>query len=151
MINNVLFICVGNICRSPMAEGLFKQLLPEKLVFSAGINALIGEPADPFAVQLMRERGMDISAHRARYLATWMVCEADLILTMDQGQKYFVESKYPAIKSKVFRFGEFGGYDIPDPYQRGMAAFRESFNLIIHGMDEMMAQISDFNNEKKAE
>lgn len=124
-----------------MAEGLFQQALPEKLVFSAGINAPIGEPADPLSVQLMRERGIDISAHRARNLASWMVYEADVIVTMDRSQKQFFEINYPQFQDKVCRLGEFGNYDIPDPYQLGLTAFREACSLIDKGVRKLIARI----------
>lgn len=147
MINNILFICIGNICRSPMAEGLFKQAMPEKAVCSAGLHAMIGEPADPLSVQLMQERGIDISEHRARSLASWMVYEADLILTMDQYQKRFIEFKFPKAKGKIMRLGEHGNYDVPDPYQQNMAAFRHSSELIVRGVEQWVQHILDAEPE----
>ena len=141
MINNILFICIGNICRSPMAEGLLKQRLPEKAVYSAGINALIGAPADRLSVQVMWENGIDISAHRARSLGAWMVSGADLILTMDQDQKRFIELRYPGSRGKLLRLGEFGHYDVPDPFRQGLAAFRASHDLIVQGVDDLVARI----------
>jgi len=93
-------------------------------VYSAGINALIGAPADRSSVQVMWENGIDISAHRARSLGAWMVSGADLILTMDQDQKRFIELRYPESRGKLFRIGEFGQYDVPDPFRQGFAAFR---------------------------
>lgn len=138
---------MGNICRSPVAEGLFKQALPEKQVFSAGIDAPVGEPADPLSVQLMAERGIDISAHRARKLVSWMVYEADVIVTMDQYQKHFLEISYPGFKNKVCRLGEFGNYDIPDPYQQGMTAFMHACNLIDKGVGELITRIGHIGKE----
>lgn len=142
-MNNILFICIGNICRSPVAEGLFKQALPEKAVCSAGISALVGEPADPLSVQLMWEHGIDISGHRAKSLAGWMVKEADLIVTMDQNQQRYIEHAHPASKGKVMRLGEYGRYDVPDPYQQNMAVFRHSCNLIARGIDDLVERIAD--------
>jgi len=141
VINNILFICIGNICRSPMAEGLLKQRLPEKAVYSAGINALIGAPADRLSVQVMWENGIDISAHRARSLGAWMVSGADLILTMDQDQKRFIELRYPESRGKLFRIGEFGQYDVPDPFRQDLVAFRASHHLIVQGVDDLVARI----------
>jgi protein-tyrosine phosphatase len=141
MIHTILVICIGNVCRSPMAEGLLKRALPEKTVRSAGISALIASPADPFAVQIMQEHGIDIGEHRAQNLAGWMVAEADLILTMDLDQKRYVELKYSASKGKVFRLGEFSSYDIPDPYQRSLDVFRQSFELIAQGVNDLTERI----------
>lgn len=145
MIENILVICIGNICRSPIAEGLLKRALPEKAVRSAGIGALIGYPADPFSIQLMQEQGIDISAHRAQSLVTSMVSEADIILTMDQDQKRFIEQKYSTSKGKVFRLGEFGKYDIPDPYQQDLAVFRQTYSLIAQGVDALIERIVHIN------
>lgn len=148
-MNSILFICIGNICRSPMAEGLLKQALPEKAVLSAGINALVGEPADPFSVHLMREHGIDIGAHRARSLAAWMVSDADVILTMDGAQKHFIEMKYPVSQSKVFRLCESSRCDIPDPYRQGLAAFRHAYNLISRGVDELAVRLAHLGEDIK--
>jgi protein-tyrosine phosphatase len=142
VISNILFVCIGNICRSPMAEGLFKQALPQKAVCSAGIDALVGCAADRCAVQLMTEQGIDISEHRAQNLATWMVNEADLIVTMDRDQKSFIEQNYVRARGKVIRLGEHRKYDIPDPYQSGLVAFRHSFNLIAQGIDQLVKRIA---------
>lgn len=141
MINKVLFICIGNICRSPMAEGLFKQAMGDKAVFSAGISAMVGEPADRLSIQLMQERGIDIRDHRAKNLAGWMISETDLIVTMDQDQKRFIEQRYPASKGKVMRIGDSGKYDVPDPYQQGFSAFLHSYNLIAEGVDRLVERI----------
>jgi protein-tyrosine phosphatase len=148
VIVNILFICIGNICRSPMAEGLFRQAMPEKAVYSAGLNAMVGEPADPSSIQLMLEHGIDITGHRARSLAAWMVKEADLILTMDREQKRFIEQTYAKSKGKVMRLGEGSKYDIPDPYQLGSAAFRHSCDLIAQSIDELVERIVQPDKEQ---
>jgi len=146
VIRNVLFVCVGNICRSPMAEGLFRQALPGREVCSAGIHAMTGSPADPTAVRLMREHGVDIGGHRAQQLARWMIGEMDLILTMDAEQKNFIERKFPEARGRIWRLGEYGNYDIPDPYRQGEAAFRHAYQLISQGMDELIERLSDIDS-----
>ncbi len=68
MIRHILVVCVGNICRSPMAEALLRDALrgqEDITVESAGLGALVGYPADKHAVELMKERSIDITAHRA--------------------------------------------------------------------------------------
>ncbi|WP_230411629.1 low molecular weight protein-tyrosine-phosphatase [Collimonas humicola] len=141
-MNNLLVICIGNICRSPMAQGLLSRAFPDKTVRSAGIDALVGYPADPYSIQIMREQGIDISGHRAQKLTRRMVSEADLILTMDSVQKRHIESVYPAAKGKVLRSGEFGDFDIPDPYRQDMHSFRQTYRLIAQGMDELARKIA---------
>lgn len=145
MIRNILVICIGNICRSPIAEGLLKRALPEASVRSAGVGAMIGQPADPLARQLTQEQGFDISAHRAQSLTAWMVNEADIILTMDLEQKRFIEQKYATSKGKVFRLGEFDKYDIPDPYMESLEVFRQTYGLIAQGVDALVERIAHIN------
>ena len=145
MIRNILVICIGNICRSPIAEGLLRRALPEKTVRSAGIGAMIGYPAEPFSIQLMQEQGIDINAHRAQSLTSRMVSEADIILVMDQEQKRYIEQKYATSKGKVFRLGEFGKYDIPDPYRQDLAVFRQTYSLITQGVDALIERIVHVN------
>jgi protein-tyrosine phosphatase len=142
VINNVLFVCIGNICRSPMAEGLFRHALPGLQVCSAGVHAMVGAPADPIALGLMKEQGIDLGAHRAQSLSGWMVKEADLIVTMDQEQARMVANAHPASKGKLIRLGEAGRYDVPDPYGHGEAAFRHASGLIAWGIDELVGRIA---------
>ncbi|WP_345815072.1 low molecular weight protein-tyrosine-phosphatase [Paraburkholderia sp. PREW-6R] len=142
MICRVLVVCAGNICRSPMAAALLEQTLETAAVASAGLTALIGYEADPMAVSLMSERGLDIRPHRARQLVGWMVASADLVLTMDQRQKQHVERGYPLSRGRVFRLGHGSGtpmkigagFDIPDPYRKDRAAFERSLELIDAGV-----------------
>lgn len=162
MIRNVLFVCIGNICRSPMAEGLFARAMPGRMVCSAGLHALVGEAADACAIALMRERGIDIGGHRAQQLASWMVREADLIVTMDSEQKRFIERTWVAAHGKVRRIREGAqalsasggdiagctggmresGIDIPDPYRHGKSAFLHACGLIEDGVSELAGWIA---------
>ena len=108
MIRRVLVVCIGNICRSPMAEGLIRQAVPGVQISSAGLSALVGHGADPIAVQIMSGIGVDISAHRARMLTDAIARDADLILVMDELQKQQLSAQYPYARGKVFRLGRSG-------------------------------------------
>jgi protein-tyrosine phosphatase len=138
MINQILIICVGNICRSPMAEALFIQKLAEMAspisVSSAGLGALVNWPADPVAVELMHARGIDLSGHRARQASPGVLLAADLILTMSSGQQTEIESRIHTVRGRVHRLGKWSGYDIPDPYKRPKIAFEQSLILIEQGV-----------------
>jgi len=87
----LLFVCTGNICRSPMAEGIARDVVATRypdapvLVESAGIAALDGHPATREAVKVMDERGIDISGHEARTLSRGMLASSDLVIVMEEG------------------------------------------------------------------
>ncbi|MGZ8189872.1 MAG: low molecular weight protein-tyrosine-phosphatase [Methylococcaceae bacterium] len=146
MFKNILVVCIGNICRSPMAEGLLKQVLASSgkgdcVVSSAGLGALIGHSPDEFACQLMMEKNIDISDYRASQLNAEMVRKADLILVMESFHKSAIEENEPCAKGKVFRLGEWGGFDIDDPYQQESAAFVKALNLIEQGVTQWVQKL----------
>jgi protein-tyrosine phosphatase len=134
MIENILVVCEGNICRSPMAQGLLAYFLPKATVMSAGWAALAGHCADPIAVELMAEREIDIGGHVAAALNLEQVCSAQLVLTMSYRQRRWIEKKYPFAKGKVYRLGEHDDIDIDDPYCKGRAAFETALMQIDKGL-----------------
>lgn len=140
-MQNILVICIGNICRSPMAEGLLKEALPGKTINSAGLAAMVSQAADPFSIQIMQQNGIDISTHRARSISARLVSDADLILTMDLEQKRTVETQYPNSIGKVYRLGEFGNIDIGDPYRQGIDSFQAAYELIREGVNVMVKRL----------
>lgn len=139
MFNRILMVCTGNICRSPMAEALLVQRLRSRhsstMVSSAGIAALVGRPVEAEAQALLRKRGLDVSAHRARQLTPELIRSFDLILVMEATQQRAVEAMLSSARGRVHRLGRFGDFDIPDPYRRGPAAFRRALTLIERGLD----------------
>ena len=140
-IQNVLVVCLGNICRSPMAEGLLSASLPGVKVRSAGLEALVGRPADSIACELMSRCGVNIDAHRAMQVSKDMCQQADLILVMDREQRRVIEERYHFVIGKVFRLCEFSDQDVPDPYLAGREAFRHSLSLIEDGARQWAQRI----------
>ncbi|MBS82230.1 low molecular weight protein-tyrosine-phosphatase [Variovorax sp.] len=132
-MKSVLTVCIGNICRSPMAEGLLTAKLPNIHISSAGTGALVGRPADTQAQKLMLQHGIDISRHVARQVNKLICSQADLILVMDVEQRRYLEATYPMVRGKVFRIAEAAKTDVPDPYREGEDAFRYAFDLIEMG------------------
>ena len=138
MIRHILVVCVGNICRSPMAEAVLRDALTgqvEITVESAGLGALVDEPASEFAVELMRERGLDITSHRAQQLTPELVTKADLILVMESGHRRVIDANEPTARGKVYRLGEWQDLEIPDPYRQP----REAFEAALEKIDKSIA------------
>jgi protein-tyrosine phosphatase len=140
-MKNVLVICEGNICRSPMAEGLLRDQFPTLAVRSAGLGALVGHPADETAVGLLEHMGVDISKHRAVQVNRQICMGADLVLVMEQQQRRRLELLYPQVRGRVRKLGEYIDRDIPDPYRQPVSVFREALALIEEGLQEWSARL----------
>lgn len=131
MINRLLVVCTGNICRSPLAEALLRSELPELQVSSAGIGALVGHAADANAAAVAVEQGLDVGAHVARQLDQKLVVESDLILVMDHGHLKWINQQFPHARGRVFLLGHWNdGAEVPDPYGHSLASFRKAYELL---------------------
>lgn len=126
-MKNILFVCTGNTCRSPMAEALFRSILEaegydnEYECSSAGVYAFEGDSSTVEAIETMKKYGLDISKHYARILDYEMIQNAYIILTMTKDHKRMILDVYPEAADKVFTLKEFAGYteddwDISDPF-----------------------------------
>ncbi|MVF13941.1 low molecular weight phosphotyrosine protein phosphatase [Ketobacter sp. MCCC 1A13808] len=134
MFNEILIVCIGNICRSPTGEYLFKQKLtnkPNVKVHSAGVGALVDHPIDETAGQLLLENGIDAGDHKARQLSTQMLVDADLILTMDSSLIKSINSLAPQVSGKIFLLSKWSsGAAIGDPYRKSREAFEHVYKKI---------------------
>jgi protein-tyrosine-phosphatase len=112
----ILFVCTGNSCRSPMAEGILKHLLREQgikdiLVESAGTHSPQGMPPTQNTILVTTERGIDIMSHRARMLTSEMIEDADLILVMEKSHTIFIRNHFPRGKHKTHLLKTFSSED----------------------------------------
>jgi protein-tyrosine-phosphatase len=132
VITNVLLVCTGNICRSPLAEALLVRTLKQRgieriAVTSAGTGAWDGAPASEGAYLVGLERGLDLSGHRARLLTRELVDQANLILTMARHHRARVDELGGA--GRVFVLGEYAGRDgeaaeVSDPFGGDLEVYR---------------------------
>lgn len=143
MMNAILVVCVGNICRSPVAEALLKMHFPDKRIWSAGLSALVGKPADQTAQAIAARSGLDLSGHRAQQVSGWMCSEADLILVMETGHRSALEQQFPLARGKIHRLGENpdGGIDIADPYRQPHPAFEAAHAAIERSVTHWASRI----------
>ncbi len=130
-MKKLIFVCTGNTCRSPMAEGLLKKLLGPDCdweISSAGVCAANGVPANPNAVEALREQGINISGHRSRHLSTGLIKEADLLVAMTCGHRDAIVAISPESTGKVFLLKSFGiaqcAADIYDPVGEALDVYR---------------------------
>ena len=148
-ISRILVLCEGNHCRSPLAEGLLRKCLdPEIRITSAGLNALLGQPAHRATKALMAMDGIDIAeitAHLGRQLTADLALGADLILVMDQAQKKACERMAPSVRGRVFLLGHWlplGQQEIPDPIGGDAEAHRQAHDHIHRAIQPWLSRLT---------
>ena len=141
----ILFVCTGNVCRSPMAEGLFQRMIaerPELRVLSAGVSTYPGQPPSAHAVDVLAELGVDISHHRSKPLSEKAVEEADWIVAMTRSHLDSIIYLFPRAAEKVYLLREFEpgatSLDVADPIGMGVEAYRTAREIIRNGLPGLM-------------
>ena len=133
MFFSVLTVCTGNICRSPLAEYLFRSHLEgvSAKVSSAGIQALVNQPADALAQEIAQTHGLDLSPHLGQQVEKKMLEEYELILVMENHHRDYIRSRFPQVSGKVFLLGKWEEeMQIPDPYKKSPDFFKEIYSQI---------------------
>jgi protein-tyrosine phosphatase len=145
VFKRILLVCVGNICRSPTAEYLLRKRLPagDFEVISAGLSAVVGEPMDATAAQVLLEHGVDGSRHRGMQVTTDLLRKCDLILLMEKSQAASIMRRAPEVSGKVFLLGKWlEDAEIPDPYGQPRYAFDHAYKLIDKGVSSWLPYIN---------
>lgn len=150
----VLFVCMGNICRSPTAEGVFAHLLNERSpdleieIDSAGTHAYhVGEPPDRRAVAAAARRGIDLSSQRARAIEDSDFEYFDLILAMDHDNREFLLRRCASARRDRIRllleFARNAGKmnEVPDPYYGGAVGFERVLDLVEDAAEGLLAEV----------
>jgi protein-tyrosine phosphatase len=146
----ILFVCTGNVCRSAFAEKLANQLkekygLSHFSFDSAGTGALQNKGSDPSMLEVAKEFGVNLAAHRGKQLKRELIQKFDVILLMDRGHQDFINSFFGEFSESCYLFTEYPkksfwkAKDIPDPYRQSPEMYRKSLKkiekLIFHQME----------------
>ena len=129
----ILIVCIGNVCRSPMAECVLRDQLRDKdvVVESAGLAALVGQPIEPLAESVLLDHGLTAQSHVARQVDEAMTAAADLVLVVAKKQIAAIHALSPDAFGKTFLLGKWlGAVDIPDPFGRKREHFAHVYQMI---------------------
>lgn len=145
---NILFVCTGNTCRSPMAAGLMNKIAIEEYldvrIESAGLFAAEGSPASDEAIEAMKKYDVDLSDHRAKQITPELIEKSDVILTMTAAQKMLLSE---VAGDKTYTLCEYAGTegDIADPFGGDLEEYEEVAQMIYFALQSISEKL---NNEK---
>jgi protein-tyrosine phosphatase len=148
-VSSILFVCTGNICRSPFAAGLFRARcghLPDFWqVDSAGIHARPGLPPEPRVIALAAELGVDLGLARSRAFEGSDFTRHDNIVAMDRGHLDFLEAIRPhGFEGRIalLEDGRGNALEVPDPYGRPLRIYRKAAHLIATGIAALLEDLA---------
>ena len=146
---NILFVCTGNTCRSPMAAAIMEKIAIENdldvLIESAGIFATIGLSASEEAIKAVDKLGIDLTFHQTKPITEELIEKSDIILTMTEAHKELLK---PLAGSSVYTLKEYGGLagDISDPYGGDEEDYDETAKEIYDALVDVAERIADNGN-----
>ena len=151
----LLFVCTGNTCRSPLAEGMARALFGDSVqVSSAGIGAWEGESASSHVVDILKELDVDLSQHRARRIRDELIAEVDWIIPMTQTQEENLKRLFPQYTHKTRCLGNWGKEkrDIADPWLGSIDVYRQTAQEIRELLNCLKEELilKSHNPDKKA-
>ncbi|OGO41492.1 MAG: hypothetical protein A2W36_06840 [Chloroflexi bacterium RBG_16_58_14] len=159
----VLFICTANMCRSPLAEVIFRDLLRQRgqqsgwQVESAGVFALRGEPATELSRRVAAERRLDLSSHRSKPADAERLQRADLVLVMEPGHRELLLEEHPQFADRVYLLTEMAGESgsVDDPVGTTLENYRQTADrlteLLTRGFDRIRELAVGASNSGGAE
>jgi protein-tyrosine-phosphatase len=156
ILKKILFVCSGNTCRSPLAEGIANKVFPEGKPFkshfsSAGSSAQDGLPASPLAIKVAKAKSLDISNHKAKLLNRTLVKEADLIVVMGSNHRDTIGIIDPSALEYTYLLTDFCEEegDIIDPMGMGVEMYEKTYALIEKCVGQMKEHLQRFDGWKK--
>lgn len=149
MCKSILIVCVGNICRSPVAERFLAEAMPTIVVGSAGLNPQVGHPVDADTFSAASEHGINLSGHTARRLSSQLGAAHDLLLVMERSHRNEIAVRMPQLTGRTMLFGQWidGGIDIPDPYLKARSIHAQTVTLIKRASIAWAARLKRVNSD----